>query len=45
MLDGKLPPRVKNMVLEWADLHRDELMRNWDKLQTTGEFEPIEPLE
>jgi len=45
MLDGKLPSRVKNMVLEWADLHRDELMKNWNRLQTTGEFEPIEPLE
>ena len=45
MIDGKLPNRVKNMVLEWADIHREELMSNWDKLQSTGEFTPIEPLE
>ena len=45
LIDGKLPNRVKNMVLEWADMHRDELMDNWNKLQATGEFSPIEPLE
>jgi len=45
MTEGKLPARVKNMVLEWADMHRDELMHNWNKLQSIGEFDPIEPLE
>jgi len=45
MLDGHLPNRVKNMVLEWADMHRDALMENWVKLQTIGIFDPIAPLE
>jgi len=45
MLDGHLPNRVENMVLEWADMHRDALMENWVKLQTIGIFDPIAPLE
>lgn len=33
------------MVLEWANEHRDELMKNWNSLQKTGEFSKIAPLE
>lgn len=45
MIDGKLPKRVKNMALEWADMHGDELVLNWERLQSSGELSPIEPLE
>lgn len=44
LLRGKLPPRVRALVLEWADLHRMELLANWESLGNTGTFEPIEPL-
>jgi len=44
MTRGELPPRVRALVLEWADLHRNELLANWESLRNTGTFEPIEPL-
>lgn len=28
---GKLPRRAHNLVIEWADLHRAELMENWER--------------
>jgi uncharacterized protein DUF4160 len=44
LVKGELPPRVRALVLEWADLHRNELLANWESLRHTGTFEPIEPL-
>lgn len=41
---GRLPPRVIALVLEWAHLHRQELLANWNSLQSTGTFNKIEPL-
>jgi Domain of unknown function (DUF4160) len=29
LIEGKLPPRVTSLVLEWAFLHREELKENW----------------
>ncbi|MBB4267534.1 DUF4160 domain-containing protein [Roseospira visakhapatnamensis] len=29
VIEGGLPRRAARMVMEWADLHRDELARNW----------------
>jgi hypothetical protein len=42
--EGKLPPRVLGLVIEWAELHQAELMDNWTSLTTTGTFRRIEPL-
>jgi uncharacterized protein DUF4160 len=44
LMKGELPPRVRALVLEWADLHRNELLANWESLRNRGTFEPIEPL-
>lgn len=44
MIDGDLPARVKGLVVEWASLHKEELMNNWDSLTKTGEFKKIDPL-
>lgn len=44
LLEGELPSRVLGLVIEWAELHRDELQANWDSLQSTGSFSKIEPL-
>lgn len=43
--EGKLPRRVHNLVIEWADLHRAELMRNWDRARQGLSVFDIEPLE
>ena len=41
---GRLPQRAHNLVIEWADLHRDELMDNWNRAQRREELRSIEPL-
>ena len=32
IVTGKLPRRALNLVFEWLDLHRDELLENWNVL-------------
>ncbi|GMO57400.1 MAG: DUF4160 domain-containing protein [Treponemataceae bacterium] len=44
LLEGKLPPRVLGLVMEWAGLHKDELLENWNMVQKTGKWFKIEPL-
>jgi hypothetical protein len=44
-IEGSFPPGVKAMLLEWWDLHRDELARNWTLAQDGKQLEPIAPLE
>ena len=40
MIDGNLPPKALALVKEWAELHRDELIKIWN----TQEFVEIPPL-
>jgi hypothetical protein len=44
MLEGYLPPRILGLVMEWAGLHKEELMENWNLLQSTGKYNKIDPL-
>jgi hypothetical protein len=43
--DGKLPRRATNLVLDWAELHQVELMKDWDLCQALQQPDPIAPLE
>jgi uncharacterized protein DUF4160 len=43
MIRGSLPPRVKGLVIEWADLHKSELQKNWELLKI-GKHNKIKPL-
>ncbi len=43
-LRGDLPPRAERLVREWADLHRDELLRNWELARAGEQLMSIEPL-
>jgi hypothetical protein len=45
ILEGKLPRRATGLVLEWAEMHRAALMRDWDLCQAMQAPEPIAPLE
>jgi hypothetical protein len=45
VLEGELPPRVMGLVLEWAFLHRHELMDNWNLAAVKRPLRPIQPLE
>jgi hypothetical protein len=44
VLDGYLPARVLGLVIEWAELRKENLMQNWDMVKTTGKFFKIDPL-
>jgi hypothetical protein len=44
LLDGSLPPGKAKLVVAWIELHRDELMADWD-LAVNGQHPyKIEPL-
>jgi hypothetical protein len=42
--DGSLPPRVLGLVMEWAEMHQVDLMKNWTLLAAEGKFSRIAPL-
>ena len=44
VLDGKLPPRILGLALEWAEMHKEELLDDWNLIQNTGKFNKIKPL-
>ncbi len=44
ILEGNLPARILGLVIEWAELHQNELKHNWNSLITTGNYEKISPL-
>jgi hypothetical protein len=42
---GEFPPRAQRLVLEWAELHKPELLENWERARLRQPLERIEPLE
>ena len=44
ILEGRLPPKALSLVIEWADLHQEELRKNWDLLKEHKPLFKIEPL-
>lgn len=40
VLDGELPIRILNMVCEWIEINKDELLEMWE----TQEFKKLSPL-
>jgi hypothetical protein len=42
---GRLPPRVTGLVIEWATLHQQELLADWERAQTHQPLQRIAPLE
>jgi hypothetical protein len=44
VIQGCLPSRAHAMVLEWASLHRDELLEDWKLAVEKKEIKKIEPL-
>jgi len=41
---GHLPSRALRLVRQWADLHREELLLNWERAQREEAVERIDPL-
>ena len=44
IVTGKMPQRSLKMVFEWMELHRDELLREWEKAQKGETLTQITPL-
>ena len=46
ILEGYLPPKALALVVEWASIHKEELIDNWKNLGENGNglFKKIEPL-
>lgn len=45
LIEGKLPRRALELILDWAELHQDELMKDWDLCQQHQQPKEIAPLE
>jgi hypothetical protein len=43
--EGRLPPRVLGLVVEWATPHRRELLRNWERMRRHQKPLRIAPLD
>lgn len=43
--EGRLPRRVRAMVVEWASLHRQELLADWERARGGLPLEDIDPLD
>ncbi len=44
VMEGRLPPRVLSLAIEWASLNKQALADNWDSLRKEGSFDKIKPL-
>ncbi len=44
VLSGALPARQLKLVLAWNELHRDELMQNWELAKEQKPLNQIKPL-
>ena len=45
LLGGHLSPRALGLVMEWAALHRLEVMEDWKLARAEAQLKPIAPLE
>jgi hypothetical protein len=41
---GSLPTKESRLVLAWYELHKEELIQNWDDLSTGKPHTKIQPL-
>jgi Domain of unknown function (DUF4160) len=44
-IHGQFPPRALNLVIEWRDLHKAELLENWALAKAGQPLKSIAPLE
>ena len=45
IVEGRFPRRALNLVLEWHELHKDELHENWRLAENKQPLNKINPLE
>jgi hypothetical protein len=44
LIDGKLPSKQNRLVTAWIEIHKEELMADWELCQNGEKPFPIEPL-
>jgi len=44
VVKGLMPKRALNLVFEWMDIHKNEIMENWELAQKGKPLNKIEPL-
>jgi len=44
IIEGNLPPKQNKLVIAWAELHKDDLLANWDLAQNGEVPFKIDPL-
>ena len=44
IIKGEMPQRALKMIFEWLELHKIELLDDWDLAQKGGILKKIEPL-
>lgn len=44
ILEGRLPSRALGLTMEWAALHDDELIADWELAASRRQLRRIEPL-
>lgn len=45
VVEGRFPKHALRHVLEWYELHKEELLKNWELCQNKEALNSIEPLE
>lgn len=45
VVEGRFPKRALRAVLEWADIHRDDLLADWHLARLEQPLNQIKPLE
>jgi len=45
VINGRFPRRALELVLEWLELHKDELLENWQLVEEKKPLKKIAPLE
>jgi hypothetical protein len=45
LIAGSLPQRQQRLVEAWAELHREELLADWESLEQGRRPKPINPLQ
>lgn len=45
LIAGELPRRQLRFIEAWAELHQDDLLKNWERLQQGKAPDKIEPLQ
>jgi hypothetical protein len=45
VIEGRIPSRALGMVIEWATIHQQELIADWELAKSLQPLKQIEPLQ